>query len=229
MSQKGKRKGVTKELLLPQEGKKGYAAYEVGLEVRGGPKTVLIDGEELHLRKYHLKRKQLERALAEWHATGRFRSPYVKSVLSDFLNALAGLGLNRHWEDGEVVNAMRALMNVPSRVRGGLTDWERFSKKPKRTANGKTMEGRIETMVRSLRKTNASGALFPMGRKLEQMGCCVDMFFFEEEVPGEHGPEKMVRRFYRLNTHSTRPLCMRIQAMDEVPPVNVSHKSLGPE
>ena len=242
MPQSKEDEGLSDQYLTPQPGKTGYAAVERGLEVRGGPKKAKIGDVEKNFRKYHLKKEKVQAVLAKWHATGKFVSPYCKSITTDFLNALAALGLNEAHHSGQVATAMKKLMDLPTRVRekDGLTDWEHFKKKPKRTDKGKSMPGRIETLARNLRKTAGSGSPYPEGRKLEQIGCCVDLFIreWEEEQPhpdkdkaaaGEMVTVKMSENFYRLNTHSVKPKIVRIVDVKQIPPVNLSVRGLGPE
>ncbi len=243
MPQARKKSEVTEQYIKPVKGRTGYGAVEKALEVRGGPKRAKIGDREKVFRKYHLTQEKVQAKLAQWHATGKFVSPYCKSVTTDFLNALADLGLNKAHHTGRVVATMRRMMNVPDRIRDdGMTDWEVFEKKEKRTDNGKSLPGRLETLARNLRKTKGSGSPYPEGRKLEQIGCCVDIFIREwkEEEP-HRDPELRAKGetewmpkkecFFRLNTHSTEPRIIRVVNVEDVSlhPVDRSAKTMGPE
>lgn len=242
MPQVRKKQSLTNVFLIPEEGKVGYAAYERALEVRGGPKRAMIGGKEMVLRKYHLSRRKLDAVLAKWRASGRFVSPFSKGVTTDFLTALATLGVNQVWHTGKIATAMKGLMHTSARVRDGKTDWERYRDKRSKAKKSQTLPARIETLARDLRKTLDAGSLFPEGRRLEQIGCCVDIFIWdhkelrphEDPAKAEAGEKQLVNvhdTYYRLNTHSTRGKIIRIDDPSELEnfPVNVRSKSFGPE
>jgi len=229
MAQSKRDKGVRNDCLRPEKGKKGYEAFERGLEIRGGTRVAIVDDREVLLRKYHLTVEKRASVLSSWRTLGVWVSPYVKSIMTDFLMSLASLGVNKPHGISCIRVAMKLRMDVLDRTRGGITDWQRFDKHPKRTGCGLTMPGRIEVLARSLRKTYGSGSPHPVGRKLEQIGCCVDIFIHEFFLPGEDGgKERHMTNFYRLNTHSTVPLIDRVSSPDKIRLVDKSESSLGP-
>lgn len=240
MPQSKTRHRVRDDFLSPEEGKSGYAAVEKALELRGGPKKAKIGDTEKTFRKYHLTAHKVEVVLACWLSTKQFQSPYCKSITTDFLSALAVMGLNKVHHTGRVMGVMRKIMSAPKRIRGdGRTDWEAFDKKPKRTERGKTPPGRMETMARNLRKTRASGSPYPDGRKLEQIGCCVDIFVRQWEErqpmddPAKAGQTQIVKCrevFYRLNTHTTMAKIFPVEFMEDIDdhPVDLTKATMGP-
>jgi hypothetical protein len=243
MPQIKRSQALAEEYLTPQEGKTGYQAVEKALEVRGGPKKAKIGDEEKVFRKYHLTKEKVQAVLAKWHATGAFVSPFSKGVTSDFLMALAALGPNQVWHTGRVAAAMKKLMDVPERMRDGITDWKRYRDREARSGKRKsqTPPKRIETLARNLRKTVGSGSPYPEGRRLEQIGCCVDIFIWDHERLDLHSdPERAAKGekevhdvhdvYYRLNTHSTKGSIIRLEDPSEIEkhPVNLKAKGLGP-
>jgi hypothetical protein len=219
-------------------GKNGYGAIEHIVERRGGPKTVLVGDKTFEARKYHLTAKELSAKLEGWHKARVFRSPYARGVLSDFLNALSDLGVNEIHSGAAVQNQMMKIMSVETenkattRVRNGVSDWDRFEDRPSKW----TMPKRIACTALSLRKTKSASiencpkgkepSIWLIGRKLEQMGCCVDIVVLETPDIGDE--EQPPTLHYRLNTYSSHALKMDVQRLEQFPKVNFGDPTLGP-
>jgi hypothetical protein len=183
---------------------------------------------------YVLSKSELRHRLSEWHRTGVFQSPYSRGVSTDFLNALARLGLNQPHANGAVRRAIEEEMSGAGRRSRGMSDFDYWCEKhnPKATRLYR-VEWRIHEIFRSLHRLNPATRA-PVGLKLAQMGCCVDIcWYLTPEGPGRT-PGK--NYFYRLNTHSSKPLLQELvvagirgdEAMLLIPPVDFSQPTLGP-
>lgn len=220
----------TKKVVVRARG--GYDSYRHVLE-GSGDRVVMVEGRNGELKKarrYHLPETKLKAKLKEWRETGVFPSPFTKSILGDMVTALAQLGANQCHPLFMVKARMKDIMSQPhpnrwkTRVRNGITDWERFVNKDKKTENGKDVRGRLLWAAMSLRRFAHEGSSNPVGEKLRQMGACVDVF--------RVGPERNVeecRVYLRLNTHSVNPLKDFLESEAQIPPVNFDAPTMGPE
>lgn len=220
-----KAKGASKGSKQQKGAKKGYLRWSGQVEKRGSCKVVeTADGKKIKARAYRMRPEKLAEALDVWMATGRFPSPYTKGIQTHFLLALSSLGINREWSYPEVKSQMKKMMSTPELTdASGKTAWERFEGKPRRTSNGKPVFGRLMAMAKSFRKTIGSGSSFPVAARLEQMGCCLDIFYV-----GPVKNEAISEVFLRLNQFSTEPLNMLLESRSQIPDVDRTSKTLGP-
>lgn len=169
-------------------------------------------------RNYALGEARLTDVLSQWWKTCAWVSPYSRGVRTDHLMALAGLGLNEAHFLGAVKRRLREIM--------GEGDWAWFDGREVKGKKRDTTDGRIVQNFRSFRRLCVNGGQAAYGKKLSQLGCCVDIFYIET------GP-KVSRRghpdiYLRLNTHSVEPLLLHLSSVSEIPEVDRSRPSLGP-
>lgn len=167
-------------------------------------------------RNHKLAEDKVAFRLRVWHETGRFVSPYCRGVRTAHLEALVELGINEAWSDA---SCMKKVKEILERVTiGGVTAWDRWLSRSPTTATGPALLERVFDNYKSFRKLCCRGGTNPYGWKLLQMGCCVDFFRDEQSV-----------RYIRLNQYSIRPVSLRVVSKLDIPPVDRTGHTLGPQ
>ena len=167
-------------------------------------------------RNHELSEVKLAERLRLWHKTGRFVSPYCRGVRTAHLEALVELGINQAWSDAQCMKKVKELLSAVD-VRG-VSAWNRWLARSPTTADGPALLERVYENYKSFRKLCLKRGDNPYGKKLQQMGCCVDFFRDAKGV-----------RYIRLNQYSTEPLSMRVVSRSDIPEVDRSRGTLGPE
>jgi hypothetical protein len=215
--------------VIKDKGLRGYLDVRPLAETRNAPKRIVVDGAEKVLRGYGLRTEKLAKKIEDWHKTGILPSPYTKGRYSDQLRALINLGVNKAHRLDEIKEEMKRLMSLKDRTRNGITDWDRFVKTPAHGKKARDLDQRIYHNFREFRRLPKEGNWNPVGFKLQQMGCCIDIF--TTTFWGHRGGRRVrmgVIKYIRLNTHSTVPIQVEVTGLADIPDVDLRAPSLGP-
>jgi hypothetical protein len=210
------------------DGKNYQSVLEkIGGNVRGN-RVIKVGGNDKTIRaSYHLNPDVLAKKIDLWHSSGKFPSPYSKSIATDLIDSLVSLGVNELHPLSNLKREMKRLMSAPGRFREGLSDWDRFKNKSPRSDKGKDVNGRIIGRIEEMQQTSRANTFHPKGHKLEQMGVCLDLV--RVSLNGKTLIHRHCAVYVRLNTHSSIPLRHTCKSLDEVPEVVLTDPTKGPK
>jgi hypothetical protein len=169
-------------------------------------KVVGRNGEEVTLRKYHLKEEERTSLAAEVMATGGIPNPLKGRVGAYWggVEALIQLGSDKYHSlkdcRQKMEEVMSAIMKKKRNKAGKIEEtnaWREFYEKSSRegASKPKNGDGRIEQNYKVLQRLPKLGnkELNPYGSKLAQFGMCIDIEY-REVATGVYLP------YIRLNT-----------------------------
>lgn len=215
-----------------------WVSVEKKLLERGSNKWFPVgpNGKYQKLRGFALSENKVQEVLDRWNGSGVFCSPYSRGIRSDHLNALVALGVNQAWSIADILPKLREIMTARqvkrSKDKTISNAWEVFTEKDhddKRLSKIRRPQPvlqRIYDNYVSFRRLGygENKGWSPYGRKLEQIGCCIDIFLIRQR----HGTSTIVQKFIRLNTHSDTPLSMSLSDPSKIPPVDARKPTMGP-
>lgn len=173
------------------------------------------------VRGHSLSDAKIKEIIAEWKKTHIFVSPYSHGFRTDHLMALVSLGINKEWSLSEIRPVLKAIMSDELHFDVKYqTKWGRFLSREA----GSSATDRILSNYKSFRRLCLHGGNNPYGKRLIQIGCCVDLF----KEPVGNANNHAFLWYMRLNTHSTVPLLLEVLDRESIPVVDLLGNTSGP-